>query len=87
MPFIRLLTVSLAAAAVMAAPASASPHPRPNAVTAWNVSAAKAALAACIAPADNPRVSVTVFLERGGGPSDALPLAMEVLKQYFALHP
>jgi len=53
-PFIRLLTVSLAAAAVMAAPASASPHPRPNAVTAWNVSAAKAALAACIAPADNP---------------------------------
>jgi hypothetical protein len=38
----------------MAAPAAASSHPRPNAVTAWNASAGKAALAACIAPADNP---------------------------------
>jgi PAP2 superfamily len=53
-PFVPLLTISLATAAVMVAPASASPHPRPNAVTAWNAHAGKAALAACIAPADNP---------------------------------
>jgi hypothetical protein len=53
-PFIRLFTVSLAVAAVMAAPASASPHSRLKAVTAWNANAGKAALAACIAPADNP---------------------------------
>ena len=54
MPFARLLTVSLATAAVMVAPASASPHSRPNPVIAWNAHAGKAALAACIAPADNP---------------------------------
>ena len=39
------------------------------------------------APADNPRVSVTVFLEKGGGPRDALPLAMELLKRYFERYP
>ena len=39
------------------------------------------------APADNPRVSVSVFLERGGGPADALPLAMELLKRYFERYP
>jgi penicillin-binding protein 2 len=39
------------------------------------------------APADNPRVSVTVFVERGGGPRDALPLAMELLKLYFERYP
>ncbi|MEA2641363.1 MAG: penicillin-binding protein 2 [Chloroflexota bacterium] len=36
------------------------------------------------APADNPRVSVTVFLEHGGGPSDAMPVALQILQQYFA---
>lgn len=36
------------------------------------------------APAENPRVSITVFLERGGGPGDALPLAMQMLREYFA---
>lgn len=54
MPFVRLLTISLATAAVMVAPASASPHSRLNPVIAWNAHAGKAALAACIAPADNP---------------------------------
>jgi penicillin-binding protein 2 len=39
------------------------------------------------APADNPRVSVTVFMERGGGPRDALPLGMELLKLYFERYP
>jgi len=39
------------------------------------------------APAEAPRVSVTVFLERGGGPRDALPLAMEILRLYFARYP
>ena len=54
MPFIRLFTVALTTAAAMVAPASASAHSRPNAVTAWNAHAGKAALAACISPADNP---------------------------------
>jgi hypothetical protein len=53
-PLVRLFTVALATAAVIAAPASASPHSRPNAVTAWNAHAGEAALAACIAPVDNP---------------------------------
>ena len=35
------------------------------------------------APYDNPEVSVTVFLQRGGGPSNAAPVAMEILKRYF----
>ena len=35
------------------------------------------------APADAPEVSVTVFLEKGGGPSDAVPVAMDMLKSYF----
>lgn len=35
------------------------------------------------APADDPEVSVTVFLEKGGGPSDAVPVAMDMLKAYF----
>jgi penicillin-binding protein 2 len=39
------------------------------------------------APADNPRVSVTVFLEKGGGPGDALPLGMELLRRYFERYP
>jgi penicillin-binding protein 2 len=36
------------------------------------------------APADAPRISLTVFVERGGGPTDAVPLAMEILREYFA---
>jgi penicillin-binding protein 2 len=36
------------------------------------------------APADAPRISLTVFVERGGGPSDAVPLAMDILREYFA---
>jgi penicillin-binding protein 2 len=39
------------------------------------------------APADNPRVSVTVFLEYGGGPGDAYPLAMQIMREYFARYP
>lgn len=35
------------------------------------------------APYDNPEVSVTVFVQRGGGPSDAVPLAMKIFKRYF----
>jgi hypothetical protein len=38
----------------MAAPASASPPSNPNTVTVWNANAGKAAVAACIAPVDNP---------------------------------
>jgi len=53
-PFVHVFAVSLVAAVVMAAPASASPRARTNAVTAWNANAGKAALAACIAPVDNP---------------------------------
>jgi len=36
------------------------------------------------APVDRPGVSVTVFLERGGGPSDAVPVAMQILRAYSA---
>jgi penicillin-binding protein 2 len=39
------------------------------------------------APAEAPRVSVTVFIEKGGGPKDALPLAMDLLRLYFARYP
>jgi penicillin-binding protein 2 len=39
------------------------------------------------APVEAPRVSVTVFLEKGGGPRDALPLAMDILRLYFARYP
>jgi hypothetical protein len=53
-PTVRLFAISLTTAALMAAPASASLHARPNAVTAWNAYAGNAALAACIAPVDNP---------------------------------
>ncbi|MPZ13462.1 MAG: penicillin-binding protein 2 [Chloroflexi bacterium] len=35
------------------------------------------------APAENPEVAVTVFLEKGGGPSDATPVAMDIMKAYF----
>jgi len=51
---LHLLAVSLVAALATAAPANARSTPSPNAVTAWNANAGKAALAACIAPVDNP---------------------------------
>ena len=35
------------------------------------------------APYDNPEVTVTVFLQKGGGPSNAFPTAMEIFKRYF----
>jgi penicillin-binding protein 2 len=35
------------------------------------------------APYDNPEVSVTVFVQRGGGPSTAAPLTIEIMKRYF----
>ena len=38
----------------MTAPASARAPARANAVTVWNTNAGEAALAGCIAPADNP---------------------------------
>jgi cell division protein FtsI/penicillin-binding protein 2 len=34
-------------------------------------------------PAEAPRIALTVFVERGGGPSDALPIAMDILREYF----
>ncbi len=54
MPSVRVIATSLAVAAVIAAPASADARWRPNAVSAWSAQAGEAALAACIAPADNP---------------------------------
>lgn len=35
------------------------------------------------APYEDPRLAVTVFIERGGGPADAVPLAMEIFRAYF----
>ncbi|HEX2922650.1 MAG TPA: penicillin-binding protein 2 [Chloroflexota bacterium] len=35
------------------------------------------------APYDDPQVSVTVFVQRGGGPSDAAPIAMKIFARYF----
>jgi cell division protein FtsI/penicillin-binding protein 2 len=39
------------------------------------------------APAEAPRISLTVFVEKGGGPSDALPIAMDILKEYLGQGP
>ncbi len=36
------------------------------------------------APYDDPQVTVTVFLQKGGGPSDAFPTAMKIFKRYFS---
>ncbi|MGZ5141256.1 MAG: penicillin-binding transpeptidase domain-containing protein, partial [Burkholderiales bacterium] len=36
------------------------------------------------APADNPKVAVVVFLERGTGPGDAAPLAAQILQAWMA---
>ena len=51
-----IVTAAIAAAALtaVAAPASAHPTVRSDAVTAWNASAGKAAIAACISPSDDP---------------------------------
>jgi hypothetical protein len=51
-----LLVLSLTAAAVTASPHSTAPAAAatPDAVLAWNANAGKAAIAACIAPVDNP---------------------------------
>jgi hypothetical protein len=51
-----LLTIALVAAVVgsVAAPASAHPAVRSDAVSAWNANAGDAAIAACLAPANNP---------------------------------
>ena len=54
MPPVRPVVASLVVALAVTAPAGAGAHARPNAVSAWNANAGKAALAACIAPADNP---------------------------------
>jgi penicillin-binding protein 2 len=35
------------------------------------------------APADNPQIAITVFLERGVGAIDAAPLASKILDYYF----
>ncbi|MBI4213773.1 MAG: penicillin-binding protein 2 [Chloroflexi bacterium] len=35
------------------------------------------------APAEDPQVTVTVFLEKGGGPTDAVPIAMDMLRAYL----
>jgi penicillin-binding protein 2 len=37
------------------------------------------------APADNPEVSVTVFVERGSGTDDASPIAARIFRRYFKL--
>jgi penicillin-binding protein 2 len=37
------------------------------------------------APADNPEVSVTVFVEHGGGTNDASPIAARIFRRYFHL--
>ena len=35
------------------------------------------------APADNPEISVTVFVERGSGTDDASPIAARIFRRYF----
>jgi penicillin-binding protein 2 len=35
------------------------------------------------APADNPQISVTVFVDRGSGSKDAGPIAMRIIRHYF----
>ena len=52
MPAVHILAASLLGALALAAPTTAAA--RSNAVTAWNANAGEAALAACVAPVDNP---------------------------------
>ncbi len=51
-----LLATAIAATALAVVAASAGAHrtPRPDAVSAWNANAGKAAVAACISPGDDP---------------------------------
>jgi len=35
------------------------------------------------APADNPEISVTVFVEHGSGTNDASPIAARIFRRYF----
>jgi penicillin-binding protein 2 len=35
------------------------------------------------APAENPQISVTVFVDRGSGSQDAAPIAMKIFRHYF----
>jgi hypothetical protein len=53
---LALLAISTAATVLALVAGSANAHPsvRSDAVSAWNANAGKAALAACISPADNP---------------------------------
>jgi len=37
------------------------------------------------APADNPEVSVTVFVERGAGTDDASPIAARIFRRFFSM--
>jgi penicillin-binding protein 2 len=37
------------------------------------------------APADDPEISVTVFVDRGSGSKDAAPIAMRIFRQYFKI--
>jgi penicillin-binding protein 2 len=37
------------------------------------------------APADDPKISVTVFVDRGSGSKDAGPIAMRIIRHYFGL--
>lgn len=37
------------------------------------------------APADNPQIAVTVFVDRGSGSKDAAPIAMRIIRQYFGI--
>ncbi len=38
-----------------------------------------------VAPADNPEITVTVFVERGSGTNDASPIAARIFRRYFHL--
>jgi penicillin-binding protein 2 len=37
------------------------------------------------APADNPQIAVTVFVDRGSGSKDAAPIAMRIIRKYFGI--
>jgi penicillin-binding protein 2 len=37
------------------------------------------------APADDPKISVTVFVELGSGSKDAAPIAMKIFRHYFGI--
>lgn len=37
------------------------------------------------APADDPQISVTVFVDRGSGSKDAAPIAMRIIRHYFGI--